>query len=303
MTSNNAVTFDDLDDLDSAPVDFSDLDTWAEVEHAAKQPDTRQTYPCHYCQGTGVYQGVRYHQEKSHCFACRGKGHFLSSPQDRAKAKLKRVQKKLAAEQQLQVDLAAWKEEYEALYSYMEEVQHWNDFARSLLEQVKAKASLSEKQMQALYRMYAKHLDREAEKEKQKEADAAARPVVDMTRILELFETAKGNQIKRPKFRAEGLTLSPAPETGANAGAIYVKDGDAYLGKIVPVTGKWTPVYAAKDRKDVEESLLKISKDPLESAKAYGQRTGNCSCCGRELTNHASIDLGIGPICASKWGM
>lgn len=30
--------------------------------------------------------------------------------------------------------------------------------------------------------------------------------------------------------------------------------------------------------------------------------TGVCCICGRELTNHASIDAGIGPICADKYG-
>jgi hypothetical protein len=35
---------------------------------------------------------------------------------------------------------------------------------------------------------------------------------------------------------------------------------------------------------------------------AYGKRTGACSCCGRELTNGESIDRGIGPICAEKYG-
>jgi hypothetical protein len=41
----------------------------------------------------------------------------------------------------------------------------------------------------------------------------------------------------------------------------------------------------------------------MEAAVRYGRQTGRCSCCGRELTNKASIDAGIGPICASKWGL
>jgi hypothetical protein len=34
----------------------------------------------------------------------------------------------------------------------------------------------------------------------------------------------------------------------------------------------------------------------------YGRATGNCSCCGRELTDPASIAAGIGPVCAEKYG-
>ncbi len=33
-----------------------------------------KVYPCGQCGGTGLYAGVRVHQEKSNCFACRGKG-------------------------------------------------------------------------------------------------------------------------------------------------------------------------------------------------------------------------------------
>jgi hypothetical protein len=42
--------------------------------------------------------------------------------------------------------------------------------------------------------------------------------------------------------------------------------------------------------------------DPAAAAKAYGLRTGECCICGRTLTNRVSIDAGIGPICAGRWG-
>lgn len=39
----------------------------------------------------------------------------------------------------------------------------------------------------------------------------------------------------------------------------------------------------------------------IEQAKAYGKQTGTCCVCSRELTVQASIDAGIGPVCASKF--
>lgn len=42
--------------------------------------------------------------------------------------------------------------------------------------------------------------------------------------------------------------------------------------------------------------------DPLETAKKYGRLSGRCCSCGRDLTNEASIEAGIGPICARKFG-
>lgn len=41
----------------------------------------------------------------------------------------------------------------------------------------------------------------------------------------------------------------------------------------------------------------------LEQAKEYGRETGVCISCGAELTDPVSISEGLGPICASKWGM
>ena len=51
------------------------------------------------------------------------------------------------------------------------------------------------------------------------------------------------------------------------------------------------------------EGFIDAATDPLAAAIAYGRETGSCSCCGRELTNKVSIDLGIRPICREKWGL
>jgi len=41
----------------------------------------------------------------------------------------------------------------------------------------------------------------------------------------------------------------------------------------------------------------------LEEAKAFGRKTGVCIACGALLTDPVSIEAGIGPTCASKWGL
>jgi hypothetical protein len=53
---------------------------------------------------------------------------------------------------------------------------------------------------------------------------------------------------------------------------------------------------------DVKEVILSASKDPLTAAIRYGKVSGECSCCGRELTDPQSIERGIGPVCATKFG-
>lgn len=64
---------------------------------------------------------------------------------------------------------------------------------------------------------------------------------------------------------------------------------------------KFTPVRACQET--TVSALEKIAIDPAEAARLYGKETGSCSCCGRELTDPVSIEAGIGPICAGKWGL
>lgn len=41
----------------------------------------------------------------------------------------------------------------------------------------------------------------------------------------------------------------------------------------------------------------------LEDAKEFGRETGVCISCGALLTDPVSIEAGIGPTCATKWGI
>jgi hypothetical protein len=151
--------------------------------------------------------------------------------------------------------------------------------------------ALTEPQVGAVRRMMAKIAQRRAERAAERHSGNSE---VDLAPIRTMFETARGNGHKKPIYRAAGLIISRAPDHGRNPGALYVTDeADNYLGKILGTqyTGKPAPALTA------------IAADPRGEAIKYGKRTGSCSCCGAELTNPKSIALGIGPICASKWGL
>jgi hypothetical protein len=79
-----------------------------------------------------------------------------------------------------------------------------------------------------------------------------------------------------------------------------VKDEGEYAGKIDRV-GKFFKLREA--RAEIEAELIVLAADPRAAAIAHGRNTGNCSCCGRELTDPKSIELGIGPICLEKWAL
>ena len=177
----------------------------------------------------------------------------------------------------------------------LEEMMTWNGFARSLVNQHLAKGRLSPNQWAAAERMIAKMAAN-------KVARDAKSIDVNVGKINDLLVHAK---VKRPVFRAEGLKFSLAPVTlkngqpAANAGAVYVKAGDEYQGKISG--GKF---HAGRDcLDDTPQAVVRAAQDPRGVAVQYGRDTGICACCGRTLTDPVSIEMGIGPICAEKWGL
>jgi hypothetical protein len=253
-------------------------------------------YVCTVCGGSGKYQGARIHQVKDHCFACRGKDYFSRSPEARMKSKARRENRKARERDLIRDDVVEFSQNQPEMFAQLEAARNGgtnSEFIASLAEQLWKKGHLSPAQIAAWHRgndkLKAKIAERKAETEK-------FSVEVDLAPIRHMFETAAASGYKKPKYRAEGLVLSLAPSTGRNPGAIYVKDeNDAYLGKIIE-----TSFMPSREGKDSGSILLEIAKDPLQAALRYGQRTGKCACCGRELTNHSSIDLGIGPVCKQK---
>lgn len=256
-----------------------------------EEQEAAERHTCLECNGTGRYQGVRVHQDKGHCFACKGKGWFKTSYKDRQKARQKARDRKVALHE---AKKEAFCEANEGLIEALKGIASWHSFAATMLEAYEKWGGLTEKQAAASWaaikKVEAKAKERQAERAKKSGA-------VDIEAIDSLFKTAQARGLKRPKFITERLQISLAPATGVNAGAIYVKDRGEYVGKIVG--GKFLARREAPA--DILELLRTVAADPKEAATAYGKATGVCACCGRELTDPASIAAGIGPICESKW--
>jgi hypothetical protein len=131
----------------------------------------------------------------------------------------------------------------------------------------------------------------------------AAKVTIDLARINQMFDTA-AQSLKRPfvNFLVGGveLKMSPAPATGKNPGSLYVKRLGEYQGKI-DRAGRFS---AARDAQDgILEALQAFAANPAAAALAYGQATGNCCFCARELTDARSVTAGYGPICAEHYGL
>jgi hypothetical protein len=130
----------------------------------------------------------------------------------------------------------------------------------------------------------------------------AAAPVVDVSKVVLCLNKAK-QTLMYPKMRLLGnesaFEFSLAPAFGKNAGAVYVKQGETYLGKIAD--GRFQKSRDCTN--ELETDVLQACNDPEQAAIAFGRKFGNCSCCGRLLTNAESIEYGIGPICREKYFM
>jgi hypothetical protein len=166
----------------------------------------------------------------------------------------------------------------------------WNDFFNSLILNLAAKGELSEGQLNSAY----KSMEKIKAKRQAKDDN---RLVVDLSKLNEVFGNASQN-LKKPVLRYEDIVVSKAPDHGRNAGFLYVKVDGNYAGK-VSSDGKFFKIGGTPDK--VEEQLIDFCKAPMEAAIKHGRKTGNCACCGRQLTNKDSIELGIGPICAENW--
>ena len=299
---------------------FADLEDDVGVDGSFHPPSAKtssvdaktEKFPCQQCGGTGQYQGRRTQQSKSHCFACRGKGYFMTSERDRQKASEQRKAKAMADKAAKQ---AEFDEEWPDLIAGLREAASFSDFAASLVGSFEGYGSLTERQVIAGQNMLAK-----LEKARQERAKAVAPVTVDLTPIRQMFETAVENGAKKPTYRALGLVISRAPDHGKNPGALYVKnEGDDYGGKIIGtnyhpsreaqqrgfVLIDYTDFDGARETAELTalDALSAIAADPLKVAIEYGRQTGRCSCCGRTLTNAKSIELGIGPICRAGWGL
>lgn len=271
---------------------WDDLEDPAALDRATGRAKAKERFPCNVCSGTGLYQGHRRHQAKSHCFACRGKGYFETSQGDRMKAKAQRFQHKASKLSDAQ---DGFTEQHPGLIDDLRKLTGWNDFASSLVRQFDERGGLSDKQVDSARRTLAKV----ATRREAKAAEAEARgSVVDLAGIRSMFELA-ASKLKKPVYRAEGLILSLAPAHGKNPGAIYVKLGHVYQGKVIGTSFQASYSTASTTL----PGLLKIAADPLEAAVAYGRETGTCACCGRELTDPKSVERGIGPVCARTWGL
>lgn len=240
------------------------------------------------------------------CFHCKGTGKvtFKTSPEERAKQAQQRVSAAERKAKETSEKAAMWFDAHQPETQWMTEAtKRGFNFAFEMVQVILKYGFLTERQLAAVRRCMAQDANREEERRQIEERapDITGR---SLDKIEQAFASAIDHGIKFPKMRLDAFIFSKV-RTGANAGAIYVKSIEKndlgerrYLGKVVD--GRF--VRARLCTADEQERIIAAAMDPEAAAKAYGQRTGTCSICGRKLTRNQSIDRAMGPICAEKFG-
>jgi hypothetical protein len=260
--------------------------------------------PCAKCRGSGQWISFS-GRIGGQCFACKGLGKFTfkTSPEHRAAGRIQAAKRKGDA----MADFVKANETEMKWLAAAAERQHkrahkvgtsWN-FPIELMEKFAQYGSLTEGQLGAVRKCMARDEVRRAEAEKAKDE----RPAVDGSKIAAAFERAQraaqadGEGIMDLRLRLDTFVFSLSRD---HDGSIWIKDKteNTWVGKIAE--GKFQRYRSCTD--DQQTRVLAACADPATAARAFGQRFTQCSCCGRTLTNAKSREMGIGPICAGKWG-
>lgn len=278
------------DDLpfDSTPVQARPMAEIAQPRLATVQPAPalyRST--CGKCGGSGKYHGPSPYGR--HCFPCGGSGYmsYKSSPESRDKARAQRAER---AERKARESLETFAQENPAMHAWMVAKAPSFDFAASMLEAVRKWGDLTEGQRGAVGRCMERDAARDAERAA-RAAERAAAPVVRLDALHDVMQ-------RHSKFYAGEITLSRARDTST----VWIKHSGAEkaVGKIEHgALTMWT--RPGVDMDAIRATLTEFEGAPLQAAMRFGKMTGRCCSCGRELTDPASIEAGIGPICATKF--
>jgi hypothetical protein len=181
------------------------------------------------------------------------------------------------------------------VYEWVMANRKTNNFAHSLCEYYTRTGTLTENQVRRV-------------QERLPGAPATVAPPVahpvslageGFTKLLESFNRAKVNGLKHPKLTTGPLAFSLAPEHGKNPGFIYIKHHGEYAGKVSP-EGIFSKAYETTPA--TVELITRVGRDPLAEAIRHGHETGNCAICSRRLSDLESVQRGIGPVCAKRFG-
>jgi hypothetical protein len=123
---------------------------------------------------------------------------------------------------------------------------------------------------------------------------SAARPNLTKLLVPSLFDVLQ----RHSTFHVGQVKLSRKNQDSL----VWIRLNDLCVGKIEDaIVTLFTKRLDDEARLHVLALLQELNADPLAAAMKHGKLSGRCCSCGRDLTDPASIEAGIGPVCATKF--
>jgi hypothetical protein len=247
-------------------------------------------YKCERCHGSGRCMGGR-------CFRCNGNGMQKRKPIDySAAAVAKRAQSKARKEAKRAQEIASWVAKHQHVMDWINSKGPNHFFAASLSRGFAKYGSLTEGQIRAVEHAIVED-ERRAEERHIEAERRAAEPAPSLDpNAIDLAKIPEG-RYAIPDGETRLKIMIRKPDAGKWAGYVFVSDAGAYGSRQNYGMQKPYGKYEGK----IKDALRVIVTDPKAAAVAYGRLTGTCCICGRALENEASIEAGIGPVCAEKF--
>lgn len=304
---------DDISDLldgvpSTAPKSVPQDVAFERIRALSDQPPVAPVFKvnCSKCGGSGRFRSWS-GRDVGPCHTCKGKGYHerKTSPQQLA------ANRAATAERKVRNEAGRWGHFAEKYPQHAEwllaTIKRLNErptassegylsFLTSLKAGIAKYGNLSIAQLAAVEKGMARDAERDGQKVRQVTVAQARTVEANAQPILDAFRKARESGLKYVCLRLQRLVINEAKKF---PGRLYVKTSDGiYAGKIE--NGIFSPSSECSD--ELKAKIILVVEDPAAAAKTYGLETGQCSCCGRELTNKDSIALGIGPICAERFG-
>lgn len=181
--------------------------------------------------------------------------------------------------------------------------------AQSILEQLRRRGSVSDKQHAFAVSLCNRAKPASAPVSNEREKVALGN-FAAMIALFDKAAAAKSAKAYAPKVRLmcedEKIELTVAGPGTRAPGTINVataggRDNNVWFGRILR-DGNFEVNPRVPMPEALKNTLGVFARNPLDSMVSYGRRTGTCSICARKLVDPVSIDRGIGPICASRYG-
>lgn len=174
------------------------------------------------------------------------------------------------------------------------------EFARSLLDQMDRRGSLSDKQWPWIKTLAARLPG----------ASAGVTTLGDPAALLQLFARAAATLqfpsivMALPSGEAIKLWIAGPRSRAPGSVTVALRETRVRLGTL-NTDGTWSAAPIGRDdmAASVATLLSRLLADPMRELAAHGRQLGACCYCRIELTDPRSLAAGYGPVCARKWGL